>query len=501
MVKVGKSKITELKKLVKDTPLKHLSPRKFAKIADAVNEEEFQKGTYIIRQGEIGKTFYIVKEGEVNVTQIKNGSALREEVLIRTLKKGSFFGEKALQRDGDKRTANIIALSEKVVCLTLDKKYFVHLIGDAAYTLWKVGRPSFSERLDIPVNQSHRFSFSSVTPFSTNSSPMEVRKSRRKTFEPLSIKDLHSIKVLGQGSFGRVELVRIYQDKKTTYALKSLRKAHIVENDEQEHVYSEKNILLKCHCPFIVELYRTFKNSKYVYMLMEACLGGELWTRLREEKQFSDSRSKFYTACVVEALDYIHQRNIAHRDIKPENLLLDSNGYVKLVDFGYAKTIELGERTWTFCGTPQYIAPEVVWNQGHDTAADLWALGILTFELLTGVPPFNSNSESKIYIKASKGIGAVEFPNYVKSPAKDIIRRLCRDKPSHRLGNMKNGINDIREHKWFTGFDWTGLQTRQLRAEYVPEVKDSHDTQHFDDFEFTRDDSAQSEHSGWDKDF
>jgi len=131
-------------------------------------------------------------------------------------------------------------------------------------------------------------------------------------------------------------------------------------------------------------LYRTFRDRKYVYLLMEACLGGELWTILRDRGWFDDNTTKFYVACVVNAIEYLHGRGIIYRDLKPENLLLDAKGYVKMVDFGFSKRIAEGSKTWTFCGTPEYVAPEIILNKGHDRSVDFWSLGVLMCELLTG---------------------------------------------------------------------------------------------------------------------
>lgn len=202
-----------------------------------------------------------------------------------------------------------------------------------------------------------------------------------------------------------MELVQIHADSNRSFALKQMKKSQIVETRQQQHIMSEKEIMgdvslifppqiknklikfcffLQANSDFIVKLFKTFKDRKYLYMLMESCLGGELWTILRDKGHFDDATTRFYTACVVEAFDYLHSRNIIYRDLKPENLLLDIQGYVKLVDFGFAKKLQNGRKTWTFCGTPEYVAPEVILNRGHDISADYWSLGVLMFELLTG---------------------------------------------------------------------------------------------------------------------
>merc|ERR1739844_619711 len=221
-------------------------------------------------------------------------------------------------------------------------------------------------------------------------------------------------------------------------------------------------------CHFIVKLFKTFKDRKYFYMLMESCLGGELWTILRDRGNFDDGTTRFYTGCVVEAFDYLHSRGIIYRDLKPENLLLDTTGYVKLVDFGFAKKLMVGRKTWTFCGTPEYVAPEVILNKGHGISADYWSLGVLMFELLTGTPPFTGADPMKTYNIILKGIDAIDFPRNITGRARELIKKLCRDNSAERLGYQKGGIRDIQKHKWFDGFNWEGLRQRTLQVPIPP---------------------------------
>ncbi|KAL6427876.1 hypothetical protein ACFW04_008364 [Cataglyphis niger] len=479
MMRTGLSRQAEYTDFLKSVPIfKNLPEETLIKISDVLEEVShfffskytfYNNGDYIIRQGARGDTFFIISRGQVRVT-IKQPDTV-EEKYIRTLRKGDFFGEKALQGD-DLRTANIIADDpEGVSCLVIDRETFNQLIS------------SLDE-----IRTRYR-------------DELVERRRLNEEFRDVRLQDLRTIATLGVGGFGRVELVQIAGDNTRSFALKQMKKAQIVETRQQQHIMSEKRIMSEADCDFVVKLYKTFKDRKYLYMLMEACLGGELWTVLRDKGHFDDSTTRFYTACVVEAFDYLHSRNIIYRDLKPENLLLDNQGYVKLVDFGFAKRLDHGRKTWTFCGTPEYVAPEVILNKGHDISADYWSLGVLMFELLTGTPPFTGADPMKTYNIILKGIDAIEFPRSITRNAMALIKKLCRDNPAERLGYQKGGISEIQKHKWFDGFNWEGLRTRTLEPPILPRVGGATDTTNFDAYPADSDPPPPDDISGWDNDF
>jgi protein kinase A len=209
-------------------------------------------------------------------------------------------------------------------------------------------------------------------------------------------KDLKVIGTLGKGSFGHVQLVK-HKKSGMTYALKSVSKAQIVETCQQSHIISEKQTMAKLNSPFLIRLYATYKDKNQLYFLLEPSLGGELFTVLRKRKLFSDSVAAFYAASVVLGFEYMHSLDIVYRDLKPENLLLDKNGHLKITDFGFAKVLK--GRTWTLCGTPDYLAPEIVQMRGHGKGVDWWTLGILIFEMLASYPPFFDEDPMKTYSK------------------------------------------------------------------------------------------------------
>ncbi|KAL0281011.1 UNVERIFIED_CONTAM: hypothetical protein PYX00_002140 [Menopon gallinae] len=478
MMKTGLQRLQENVNFLRSVPLlQPLSNDVLAKMADVLEVDFYPSGAHIIRQGASGDTFFIISSGRVKVTQQKPGREEEEE--IRILGKGDYFGEQALLKE-DWRTANVIALSPGVECLTLDRESFIQLIGD------------LSELQEKNYEDQDKRGFS--RPSSTAS------LSDKEEYAYIRLEDLEIISTLGVGGFGRVELVQYANNKSMTFALKCLKKQHIVDTQQQEHVYSERNIMMACNSPFICRLYRTFRDSKYVYMLLEACLGGEVWTILRERGCFDDYTTRFVTGCVVEAFEYLHARGIIYRDLKPENLLLDNSGYVKIVDFGFSKRIGFSSKTWTFCGTPEYVAPEIILNKGHDRAVDYWSLGILMHELLTGTPPFTASDPMRTYNIILKGIDMINFPKYITRTAQSLIKRLCRDSPSERLGYQRGGIEDIKKHKWFQGFDWLGLKQRALKPPITPLVRGPTDVSNFDVYS-KETDVPPDEFSNWDADF
>ncbi|KAG8551934.1 hypothetical protein GDO81_004344 [Engystomops pustulosus] len=476
--------------------LKDLPEEKLSKIIDCLEVDFYDKGDYIIREGEEGNTFFIIAKGKVCVTQAVEGSTEPQE--IKTLGVGDYFGEKALISE-DVRSANIIAEEDDTQCLVIDRDTFNQMVGTYQELQTYLREYVFQLALNDHDRRNARRKSLHHSISRDNSEVNQLRElvSRFSSTSPFRYLDV--ITTLGTGGFGRVELVKL-KDEDMTFALKCIKKKHIVDTHQQEHVYWEKNILQQINCSFIIRLYRTFRDAKYVYMLLEVCLGGELWTILRDTGSFEEGTARFCIGCVLEAYDYLHNRGIVYRDLKPENLLLDSEGYIKMVDFGFAKKIGPGKKTWTFCGTPEYVAPEIIMNRGHDFGADYWSLGILIYELLTGSPPFSGTDPIKIYNMVLKGIEKVDFPHRIGRRSEDLIRRLCRINPAERLGNRKNGISDIRKHKWFQGFNWEGLRNRKLLSPLKREIKGITDHSYFDSFLPEAEDPP-DELSGWDKNF
>ena len=298
---------------------------KFIDIIDVVN---FTNGEYIVRQYAKGDTFYIISKGKVKIT--KSDNKWDEPKLIKQLNRGEFFGEKALVEE-ETRPFNVVADDPNgVSCLVLDRQSYNQLLNDAELTGLKR-----QESMKIYKRAQTQL--------------LNLEDEEELDLVGIRLSEFEIIGTLGLGGFGRVELVRNMRDLRT-YALKVLKKQHIVETKQQDHVLNERNIMFGARSNFICRLYKTFKDKKYLYLLLEPCLGGELWSLLREKRHFEEADTKFYTGCVIEALSYLHTKGVVYRDLKPENVILNAGGYCKLVDFGFAKKVGLGKKTWTFCG-------------------------------------------------------------------------------------------------------------------------------------------------------
>jgi protein kinase X len=310
---------------------------------------------------------------------------------------------------------------------------------------------------------------------STSPSPPTITKCNMK--QQYCLEDLEIKNTLGTGTFGRVVLVR-HKPSLEYFALKMLPITEVVRLKQVEHVKNEKEILLAVKHPFIVKLLWTDHNDRFLYMLLEYICGGELFTYLRNAGHFTSASGLFYTCEIILALDYLHSLSIVYRDLKPENLLLDREGHLKITDFGFAKKLE--DRTWTLCGTPEYLAPEIIQSKGHNKAVDWWALGILIYEMLVGYPPFFDDNPFGIYEKILAG--KIDWPKHIDPVARDLIKKLLVQDRTKRLGNMKNGTDDVKNHRWFRGITWEDVHKRKLEVPFVPKVSHEGDTQNFDGY-------------------
>ncbi|KAK4468705.1 hypothetical protein MN116_007885 [Schistosoma mekongi] len=293
----------------------------------------------------------------------------------------------------------------------------------------------------------------------------------------VQLNDFQRFRSIGHGGFGQVLLVRHIQSD-TFYAMKILSKIQLVKNRQIYSAINEKRILTACNFPFIIQLHYNFKDNSYLYLVMEYVIGGELFSLLRHMKRLPNDMIKFYAAQIVLALEYLHYLTIVYRDLKPENLLINANGYIKVADLGFAKLLPKDKRTWTLCGTPDYMAPEIIMHKGYHYPVDWWAFGILLYEMTTGYPPFMHNDHLKTFEYIING--NIQFTQYFNPLLKDLIMNLIQVDLSRRYGNLKNGINDIKYHNYFNDIDWLQLYYLNIKPPYIPLCNGLNDTSHFD---------------------
>ncbi|XP_069036042.1 ribosomal protein S6 kinase alpha-2 isoform X4 [Lepisosteus oculatus] len=304
----------------------------------------------------------------------------------------------------------------------------------------------------------------------------------KEGFEKADPSQFELLKVLGQGSYGKVFLVRKIKGTDTgqLYAMKVLKKATLKVRDRVRSKM-ERDILAEVNHPFIVKLHYAFQTEGKLYLILDFLRGGDLFTRLSKEVMFTEEDVKFYLAELALALDHLHSLGIIYRDLKPENILLDEEGHIKITDFGLSKeAIDHDKRAYSFCGTIEYMAPEVVNRRGHTQSADWWSFGVLMFEMLTGSLPFQGKDRKEtmaLILKAKLGM-----PQFLSPEVQSLLRALFKRNPSNRLG--PDGVEEIKRHPFFGTIDWNKLYRKEIKPPFKPAVGRPEDTFHFDP-EFT----------------
>ncbi|GAA6014341.1 hypothetical protein JCM10207_005425 [Rhodosporidiobolus poonsookiae] len=307
----------------------------------------------------------------------------------------------------------------------------------------------------------------------------------------LTIDDFELLKVIGKGSFGKVMQVR-KKDTGRIYAMKTIRKAHIVSRSEVTHTLAERTVLAQVRSAFVVPLKFCFQSKDKLYLVLSYVNGGELFHHLQREGRFSEDRSRFYAAELLSALDCLHQHDVVYRDLKPENILLDWTGHIVLCDFGLAKlNMTENERTNTFAGTPEYLAPELILGEGYTRSVDWWTLGVLLYEMLSGLPPFYEEDHQTMYKRIVSE--TLSFPRatqgLIRPSARDLLTSLLQKDPTKRLGHK--GADEIRRHLFWYGIDWKRLEQRGYIPAWKPEVEGVQDTGNVDG-EFLREPALDS---------
>eukprot|EP00891_Asterochloris_glomerata_P004137 jgi/Astpho2/4137/fgenesh1_pm.00063_%23_46_t len=286
------------------------------------------------------------------------------------------------------------------------------------------------------------------------------------------------MQVLGTGSFGRVTLAK-HRESETVCAVKALSKAHMLKNQQIAHLRAERDVLRMMDFPFIVRMCGCFQDEHCVYFVMEFVAGGEFFRHLKSRGRLTEDAARFYAAEVLLALEYLHKQSIIYRDLKPENILLDKFGHLRMTDFGFAKVIG-SKRTYTLCGTPDYLAPEIILNKGHGKPVDCWAFGVLLYEMVAGYPPFFDEEVTQTYKKILNG--KVPFPQHMSTTCRNLITSLLQTDLSKRLGCLAEGIDGIKKHPWFRTIDWVAVLHKRLEPPLKPVVATADDANNFDDY-------------------
>ena len=449
-----------------DEPLglgEFLTDQELARLASVLESEVVGEGEIIIRQGEPGNHFYIVEEGRVDVHRNEPSSGRRSSVILKEnklkhIETGGYFGERALINE-EPRAASVVAAARSRL-LTLSREDFVKHLGAladlvAAAHIIRAEEGQTRRRMLGNARHDRRLSARAI----------QIEDDAGPDPDEMRLEDLTVLGTLGRGSFGIVRLVR-HADTGATFACKCQAKAKIVDEAMEAYVTIECKILAMCDNPFVLKLYSTMQTDRCVYLVLELMPGGELYKHLQQMVCFPEPMLRFFVSQIVFAFDCLHGKDVLYRDLKPENLVLDATGYIKVVDFGLSKVLS-GWKTWTMCGTPEYLAPEILRNEGHNHGVDFWMLGVLTFELAHGQGPFVAQDEMALFELILKM--RPKFPRAFSKNLRDLISRLlCHQKK--RLGNSKEGWGAVRRQLWFTGYDWDGVWAKQVTAPLKPSV-------------------------------
>jgi len=496
-----------------------LTSEEIGRLVDSVEEKAFGPSSVIFSKGDIGTDVIILIEGKATyITSEEQGNATA----------GDVFGEGALLKQETRTTTLQTTKEQSCIVISLSKVKMEEALGrdltpDRMESLRNRPMSVAPSKAQQPNHRHHiavkfedlEMKLGVVTPSpnaNSNHAPMlgstpangqhtSGRFFRADTVTSVAssgqngtntAKEVRKEIVLGVGTFGKVIIVRHSQTGET-YAMKRLNKSWIVENCLEQHVVDERNVMTLTDHPFILKLHNSYHDERYVYLLLELCLGGELFMYLRKYNKFNEQQARFYAASIVLAFEHLHTKSIVYRDLKPENLMLDDVGFLKVVDFGLAKVVK--GRTWTICGTPEYLAPEVVLSKGHNKGVDYWALGILIFELTAGYCPFVGEDNMQIYrlIVENK----IEFPAHTTPLLRDIVRDFTKTSQLARLGLRRPGTKLIREHSWFTGFDWASLENLTMAPPIPTKVRSKTDISNFEEYTGSEQDDIEAVPCKW----
>uniref|UniRef100_G3WGA1 non-specific serine/threonine protein kinase n=1 Tax=Sarcophilus harrisii TaxID=9305 RepID=G3WGA1_SARHA len=410
--------------------------------------------------------FLLIKEGEY----IKNWRP--RYFLLKT--DGSFIGYKEKPQDVDlPYPLNNFSVAKCQLMKTERPKPNTFIIRCLQWTT--VIERTF--HVDTPEERSLAFFFFFLSWGGVSFNP-QVGEERRES----TMNDFDYLKLLGKGTFGKVILVREKASGKY-YAMKILKKEVIIAKDEVAHTLTESRVLKNTRHPFLTSLKYSFQTKDRLCFVMEYVNGGELFFHLSRERVFSEDRTRFYGAEIVSALDYLHSGKIVYRDLKLENLMLDKDGHIKITDFGLCKEGITDAATMkTFCGTPEYLAPEVLEDNDYGRAVDWWGLGVVMYEMMCGRLPFYNQDHEKLFELIL--MEDIKFPRTLSSDAKSLLSGLLIKDPNKRLGGGPDDAKEIMRHSFFVGVNWQDVYDKKLVPPFKPQVTSETDTRYFDE-EFT----------------
>ena len=446
-------------------------------LAKALVPMEFEEDDEVICKGYKADHMYLIRNGTASL-ECSDGSM--------PLGPGECFGEEALLNN-DVYGMTVSALDD-LECLVLINSTLEELDIDLPEDCLARLRSASDSRYKNKSRGSRESFAASSSSFLRTSAIDFVGKGQVKNalFSPINVEGVHELTIgrtLGTGSFGRVKLAK-HNESGRILALKILQKEAVRITHQERNVVNERKITSEISHPFILHLYGTFQDSNCLYMMLEFVVGGELFRLLHGDgtchNTLSSQDTAFYAANVVSVYEYIHALDIVYRDLKPENVLISADGYLKIVDWGFAKKVI--DKTYTTCGTPEYLAPELVQGTGHGKGVDYWSLGILIFEMLVGVTPYvGIDPDDTMEICRNIMNDSISFPVNFPPDAKGLIEGLCNKEVLTRFGCMCGGCDDIMNHPFFDGINWRELKNKKNEVPWKPLVKHCMDTSHFDD--------------------
>jgi len=396
-------------------------------LAEALQVVFAEAGLVLFKEGDPGDDMYLVVSGEVEFScKDENGTQQAVSGDKGICKAGGYFGERALLNNAPRKCT--VTLLTNCRFLKISRDIFESILGPLEGV------------------------------FKANENNYKEVDEKQWVKADVGLEHITIAGTLGRGAYGFVQLVKDKRDDHL-YALKAVAKSKIVQTNQQSHIFNERDVMSQLDHPMIVKLFSTFQDKDLLYFLMEASLGGELFRILRKHKAFPVEQSKFYAASVILAFEYLHSKQLVYRDLKPENLLLDAGGYVKLTDFGFCKKVT--HKTWTMCGTPEYMAPEIIQSKGHGKGVDWWCVGILVYEMLASHTPFLGKGDMmEMYRRIIHR--KMAFPHHFSNEVVDLVDGLLTVDPVKRLGCDRFGSEGVKQAAWFAGFDWNALQWRKL---------------------------------------